>query len=138
MKSYSQKFSEKRDVVSPVAVSPDVSPVAVSAVAIAVPEVPRDGPWTKLGVTEAEYKVSRARIEYNMQVWENQRQEEIRRLRGDPWNDIRFWETRHNILEISREKLNKKARWSATDSADADYIDSQRLFAEERLDDLYN
>lgn len=137
MKSYAQKFAEKKD--GPVAVKPAVvvkATVVVQPPVVkkdVVPEVPRDGPWTKLGVTEAEYKVSRQRIEYNLLLWEQQERAEIQQLPEDPSYTIHFWEMRRNMLENERQKLNRKARWSAADSADADYLDGELKIVNQHL-----
>jgi hypothetical protein len=146
MKSYAQKFAEKKD--GPLVLKPAVVVKAAAAVkhtvsvqppvkTEVVPEVPRDGPWTKLGVTEAEYKVSRQRIEHNLLLWQHQRQAEIRQLPEDPSHTIHFWKMRGNMLENARQKLNRKARWSATDAADADYLDSELNIVNQNLYDLY-
>ena len=133
MKSYAQKFAEKKD--GPVAVKPAVVKAAVVKAAVAVktdvvPEVPRDGPWTKLGVTEAEYKVSRQRIEHNLLLWEQQQRAEIQRRACHLCDAIHFWKMRRNMLENERQKLNRRAGWSATDAADADYLDGELSIAE--------
>ena len=146
MKSYAQKFAENKDApVKPtvtvkhtVTVKPTVvvkPPVVVKTEVL--PEVPRDGPWTKLGVTEAEYKVSRQRIEHNLLLWEQQRQAEIRQLPEHPSHTIHFWKMRHNMLENERQKLNRKAGWSATNAADADYLDAELNIVNQNLYDLY-
>ena len=134
MKSYAQKFAEKKD--GPVAVKPAVVKAAVVKAAVAVktdvvPEVPRDGPWTKLGVTETEYKVSRQRIQYNLLLWEQQQRAEIQRQGpSDCSATVHFWKMRRNMLENERQKLNRRAGWSATDAADADYLDGELSIAE--------
>lgn len=142
MKSYAQKFAEKKDGPVAVAVKPAVVKAAVVKAAVAVktdvvPEVPRDGPWTKLGVTETEYKVSRQRIEYNLLLWEQQQRAEIQRQPEDPSHTVHFWKMRRNMLENERQKLNRRAGWSATDAADADYLDGELSIVKQNLYELY-
>jgi hypothetical protein len=125
MTSYADKFSKKKDLVIKAEVKAEVK---------VAPVVPKTGPWTRVGMTEADYNASILRL----QQQEQRRQEDAKRIDEYNWNSPRFWKLRCKALENIRHGLNRKARWTATDAAEADYLDNETAFAEQRIEEIYN
>lgn len=98
----------------------------------AEPEVAPPIPdWEKVGMKEDEFKEMMQRVAKQMREWqvENFKNTFIADL-----DNVTFWERRIELLEMRRERYNKKRGWSAEDILAVEEIDRELEECEENLD----
>jgi hypothetical protein len=94
-----------------------------------------DDPWVSLGMTVEEWKQHRMRVQRYLAAWHREDQLEAE---AEDCSTARFWEQRLQVLEMLREKYNKKAAWSSDVQREVEKLDEAIAECEYEMNALYD
>lgn len=87
--------------------------------------------WEKVGMSQKDYEELLERVAKASREYDAERYRE--NLLAD-WDSVAYWESRIESLEMSRERFNKKAAWSAETIWAVDEIDAEIAECERQIE----
>lgn len=89
--------------------------------------------WEKVGMTQEKFETMMAQVAKDMRSWQ---MENYRNKMVNDLNSVSYWEDRIDMLEMQRERYNRKRAWSAKDILAIEEIDEEIAECEENIYEL--
>lgn len=99
----------------------------------APPPAPPIPDWEKVGMTQEKFESMMAQVAKDMRSWQ---MENYRNKMVNDLNSVSYWEDRIDMLEMQRERYNRKRAWSAKDILAIEEIDEEIAECEENIYEL--